>query len=74
MTEFFVEMIVISFTLGGIIGSIVALSLSTKKKSVAETIAEEKTQDILRPWYAMDQVRCMTVFQDFPIASRVGNT
>lgn len=49
MTEFFVEMIVISFTLGGIVGSIVALSLSTRKKSIAKMVAEEKTQDILRP-------------------------
>ncbi len=49
MTEFFVEMIVISFTLGGVIGSIVALNLSTKKKNIAEVAAEEKMQNILRP-------------------------
>ena len=49
MTEFFMEMIVISFTLGGVIGGIVALSLSTKKKSIAEVAAEEKMQDIMRP-------------------------
>lgn len=48
MTEFLVEAIVISFTLGGIVGGLVALSLNSKSKSAAET-AEEKPQDILYP-------------------------
>jgi hypothetical protein len=48
MNEFLVEVVVISFTLGGIVGGLVALSLNTKKKSAAE-IAEEKPQDILHP-------------------------
>lgn len=48
MNEFLVEAIVISFTMGGIVGGLVALSLSTKKKSAAE-VADEKPQDILHP-------------------------
>ncbi len=48
MTEFLVEAIIISFTLGGIIGGLVALSLNSKKESAAET-AEEKPQDIFYP-------------------------
>ena len=49
MTDFLVEVAVISFTLGGIIGGIVALTLSVKKKSAAEVGAEQKTQDIIHP-------------------------
>lgn len=44
MTDFLVEVVVISFTLGGI----VAVNLGTFKKPVAQSSAEEKTQDILR--------------------------
>ena len=46
MTDFLVEVAVISFTLGGVIGGIVALTLNTQKKSTAQTAAEEKAQDI----------------------------
>ena len=49
MTDFLVEVAVISFTLGAIVGGIVALSLSAKKKSIAEAAEEAKTQDILHP-------------------------
>jgi esterase/lipase len=49
MTDFLAEVAVISFTLGGIVGAIVALTLSVKKKSAAESAAEEKAQDILHP-------------------------
>ena len=45
MNEFLVEAIVISFTMGGIIGALVSLSLNTKKKSAIE-LAEEKPGDI----------------------------
>lgn len=45
MNEFIVEVVVMSFTIGGIVGGLVALSLNTKKKSAVE-IAEEKPQDI----------------------------
>ncbi len=48
MNEFLVEVVVMSFTIGGIVGALVALSLNTKKKSAAET-AEEKPQDVLYP-------------------------
>jgi len=37
------------FIVPSLIGSIVALSLGTRKKSTAEVAAEEKMQDILRP-------------------------
>lgn len=46
MTDFLVEVAVISFTLGGVVGGIVALTLNTQKKSTAQTAAEEKAQDI----------------------------
>lgn len=49
MADFLMEVAVISFTLGGIIGGIVALSLNARKKSTAETVAEQKAQDILHP-------------------------
>lgn len=48
MNEFLVEAVVISFTMGGIVGALVSLSLNARKKSAAE-IAEEKPQDILYP-------------------------
>ena len=48
MTDFLVEVVVISFTLGGIVGGIVAVNLGTFKKPVAQSSAEEKTQNILR--------------------------
>ncbi len=46
MTDFLVEVAVISFTLGGVVGGIVALTLNTQKKSTAQTAEEEKAQDI----------------------------
>ena len=45
MNEFLVEVVVMSFTIGGIVGALVSLSLNTKKKSATE-IAEEKPRDI----------------------------
>lgn len=49
MTDLLIEAVVISFTFGGIVGGVLALSLSARKKEVPETATEEKAQDILHP-------------------------